>query len=222
MIAEGVRRSWLVLVCVLLVLAGGASSAAANDDPGKVVQLAADELLGLIDEHRAEFDENPDAFYAAVDDSMAEFVDYESFARGVMGRHWADASEAQRERFVRILRRGLVRGYAGAMVGFDLKEVKVQPVRDEHVRGDRAIVRMDVTTVGDQTYTLQYAMARDDDHGWRVRNVEVRGVVDLGRAYRSQFSSAMQSERNIEVVIDNWSTEPLEELEEAAEESGTA
>lgn len=209
------------LLLMGVLLAGSRALAGSDDDPGRVVQHAADELLGLIESHR-DFEDDSDEFYAAVDDSMAAFVDYQSFARGVMGRHWAEASEAQRERFTRILRRGLVRGYAGAMVGFDLSEVAVQPVQDGHIRGDRAIVRMDVKTTGDQTYTLQYAMARSDEHGWRVRNVEVRGVVDLGRAYRSQFSSAMQSQRDIDQVIDNWSTEPLEELDQAAEKAEAA
>lgn len=210
------RRQCMALVLGLSLLLVAASSGWAQQaGPDEVIERGADRLLELIERHGDDYEDNPEPFFEAVDESMAGFVDYGSFARGVMARHWSEASKAQRERFTKVLRDGLVRSYATAMVGFELSSVEVRPLQDNHVRGDRAIVRMDVTTAGGDDYTLQYAMARSDEHGWRVRNVEVMGVVDLGRAYRSQFSSAMRSEGSIADVIDAWSSEPPDELSDA-------
>lgn len=209
-----------MLVAFILGAATGTALAFQNGDgPDDAVRSATDELLDLIAAHKADYRTDPEPFFRAVDESMSEFVDFSGIARAVMAGHWAEATEAQRERFVRTFRRGLVRSYARAMVEFDHREVEVLPLREDHVRGDRAVVRMRVTAANGRTYPLHYSMARLGDAGWQVRNVVVNGV-NLGQTYRSQFASAMASaadDGGIDAVIDGWSTAPPEDLEDATD-----
>lgn len=203
-----------LLLLVALVLTPVRAESPAG--PDEVVRIATDELLGLIDEHRSGYRSNPEPYFRAVDTSMSQFVDYPGIARAVMAGHWSDASEDQRERFIRTFRNGLVRSYARAMLEFDHREIEVLPLREDHLRGDRAVVRMRVTAANGRTYPLQYSMAKVGDEAWKVRNVVVNGV-NLGQTYRSQFASAMRSAGSMDAVIENWSTAPPEQLDEATD-----
>ena len=207
------RPVWLWGLC-LLFAASFAHADQASAAPDEVVQVATDELLEIIEEHRPTYRDEPERYFRAVDESMAEFVDYEAIARAVMAGHWNEASEAQRQEFVKVFRRGLVRSYARALLEFDHRDITVLPLREDHVRGDRAVVRMRVTTENGREFPLHYSMADHDERGWQVRNVVVNGV-NLGQTYRAQFAGAMRSEQSLDRVIDNWSTAPPEELEGA-------
>ena len=206
--------------CLAMLLLAAVAMAPAQADgaggPDDAVRIATDELLGLINVHRAGYRSDPEPYFAAVDESMAQFVDYRGIARAVMAGHWSSASEEQRDRFVRTFRHGLVRSYARAMLEFDHREIEVLPVAEEHVRGDRAMVRMRVTAANGRTYPLNYSMAKLDGEAWKVRNVVVNGV-NLGQTYRSQFASAMRSAGGMDAVIENWSTAPPEGLEAATD-----
>jgi len=202
------------LMLALLIVGAARAEEAGPDD---TVRVATDELLELIEKHKREYRSDPEPFFRAVDESMANFVDYHGIARAVMANHWSEASAEQREAFVRTFRRGLVRSYARAMFEFDHREIEVLPLREDHVRGDRAVVRMRVTASSGRTYPLHYSMAKLDDKGWQVRNVVVNGV-NLGQTYRSQFAGAMRSaDGGLDSVIDGWSTAPPAELEDATD-----
>lgn len=210
-----IRISSIALL-LLTALAFAPLRAEEASGPDEVVRVATDELLGLIDEHRADYRNDPEPYFEAVDESMAQFVDYAGIARGVMAGYWSEASEEQRERFIRTFRHGLVRSYARAMLEFDHREIEVLPLGENHVRGDRAVVRMRVTASNGRDYPLHYSMAKVDGEAWKVRNVVVNGV-NLGQTYRSQFASAMRSAGGMDAVIENWSTAPPEGLEDAAD-----
>ena len=216
----GPARLALLLLTTLAFISVQAENASGPSDdargPDAVVRVATQALLELIDEHREAYGSDPEPYFDAVDESMAHFVDYPGIARGVMAGYWSDASEEQRERFIRTFRHGLVRSYARAMLEFDQREIEVLPLGEGHVRGDRAVVRMRVTASNGRDYPLQYSMAKLDGKGWRVRNVVVNGV-NLGRTYRSQFASAMRLAEGMDAVIADWSTAPPEGLEDAAD-----
>jgi len=195
-----------LLVLVLFCWAGTVRAEEAPGAPDEVVRSVAGDILGLIERYQEGFENDPDGYYRAVDETMAGFVDYRSIARAVMARYWNDASPEQQERFVEVFRRGLVRTYARALLEFEQQRVDVLPLREEHLRGDRALVRMEITGGNGRVYPLQYSMGRGDDGAWRVRNVIVDGV-NLGLTYRNQFASAMQTgdaRGDIDAVIRSW------------------
>jgi phospholipid transport system substrate-binding protein len=202
----GVRGLLLALVVLLAPLGNAADDMVPADGPDEIVRSVSDDILDIIATYQGRFETNPDGYYTAVDDTMSGFVDYPAIARAVMARYWADASEEQRARFVDAFRRGLVRTYARALLEFEQERVNVLPLRADHLRGDRALVRMEITGSNGRIYPLQYSMGRGEDGIWRVRNVIVDGV-NLGLTYRNQFASAMQTGEargDIDAVIDSW------------------
>lgn len=203
----GNRVLLFLLLLVAAVLLRPVLAAEEQPGPAETVREVSDEVVTIIDRHRDSFEEEPGAFYEAVDEAMAGFVDYRSIARAVMARYWSRADEQQRKRFIERFRHGLVRSYGRAMFEFDQQEVEVLPVLPEHRRDDRALVRMEVTGSNGRIYPVRYSMARGEDGRWRVRNVIVDGV-NLGLTYRNQFDSAMQSgdaAGDLDAVISSWS-----------------
>jgi phospholipid transport system substrate-binding protein len=195
-----------LLLCALLCLAGAIRAEAVSEAPDEIVRSVAGDILGIIQSYQDRFENDPDGYYRAVDETMAGFVDYRSIARAVMARYWSEASVEQQERFVEVFRRGLVRTYARALLEFEQERVDVLPLLSEHLRGDRALVRMEITGGNGRIYPLQYSMGRGEDGAWRVRNVIVDGV-NLGLTYRNQFASAMQTgdaRGDIDAVIRGW------------------
>lgn len=203
------RGSALLLLALLCLAATARAEDAPPEGPDDVVRSVAGDILELIGRYDEGFEADPDGYYGAVDDTMSGFVDYRSIARAVMARYWSQATAAQQERFVEVFRRGLVRTYARALLEFEQESVEVLPLLEEHLRGDRALVRMEITGGNGRVYPLQYSMGRGEDGVWRVRNVIVDGV-NLGLTYRNQFASAMQTgdaSGDIDAVIRSWTLE---------------
>ena len=205
--SRGIRALLLLFLLVPAAVLRPVLAAEEEQGPAATVREVSDEVVAIIDRHRDSFEQRPDAFYEAVDEAMAGFVDYRSIARAVMARYWSRADEQQRERFVERFRRGLVRSYGRALFEFDQEKVEVLPILPEHRRDDRALVRMEVTGANGRIYPVRYSVAQGEDGRWQVRNVIVDGV-NLGRIYRNQFDSAMQSgdaAGDIDAVISSWS-----------------
>jgi len=211
----GVQR-WIVGALLAMWVATGVSAggsaeeksegAAEKPSPAEVIRELSDRLLKVIDEQGATVDSAPEPFYGALEEILKAYVDFEGIARAVMSRYYEQATEAQRERFVKKFRHGLVRAYGRALIEFDYVSVEVLPGQPEHRRGRRALVRMKVTGANGGIFPLQYYMTGQDDGSWQVKNVVVNGV-NLGLTYRNQFASAMQSPKykDLDAVIDGWS-----------------
>jgi phospholipid transport system substrate-binding protein len=204
-LAAGVLRPFLLAcLCGLVLLRASAEEAA--DGPDDVVRAVSQDIMGIIQTHRDTFDDDPKAYFDAVNARMDDFVDWDAIARAVMAGYWSEADAEQRERFIDSFRKGLVRSYARALLEFEQQKVEVLPVLAEHRRDDRALVRMEITGGNGRIYPLRYSMAKGEDGVWRVRNVIVDGV-NLGLTYRNQFASAMQSgdaAGDIDAVIGDW------------------
>ena len=144
-------------VALLLALPAGASTpdqaaqvaaTLPEASPEEVVRSASDELLSLIESGRAYVDEDPERFYQEVDKLLSPIVDFDRFARNVMGPYWKSATQDQQVRFIDTFKWGLLRTYATALTEFSDGEVLVlepdRPPRDPARRN----VKMEIKTVG--------------------------------------------------------------------------
>ena len=62
--------------------------------------MAADAVLELIDSSKAYVDDDPERFYREVQALLDPVVDFDRFARNVMGAHGKRATPEQRQRFM--------------------------------------------------------------------------------------------------------------------------
>lgn len=214
----------MLAACVAPVALAQASAAAdaqptAANDPYKMVEKTTQQVLAIIAEAKGYYDKEPERFHQQVDTVMSGVVDFDSFARGVMGpyanlqRLPTEAEKAQRReqitRFSSSFRRGLIETYAKGLLKFNGQRIETQPPRrGDDLSGKSISVVQNIYGKGDQPYVVQYSMRKDGAGTWKVQNVIIEGI-NLGQTYRSQFASAADQNRgDIDKVIASWKVEP--------------
>lgn len=165
------------------------------------VQTTSQNIVAQINEGRAGFSENPDALYEQMGASLDTLVDFETFTRGIMGKHYKGATDDHRTEFQRTLRVFIIEIYTKALVKFKSRTIQVIPLKKAPT--SKATVSMNVTTQDNKNFKLTYSMAKKESL-WQVRNIIVDGI-NMGLTYRSQFDSMMISNGNdVGAVIENW------------------
>lgn len=191
---------------------------AAPDEPYQLVQRTTEEVLAIVTEARDYYEAEPQRLHREIDEVMSKTVDFDTFARGVMGRHasaqryrslTSDAERAafraQVERFTESFRRGLIQTYAKGLLRFDGQRIETLPGR---ASGSSVSVIQHIYGNAEKPYMVQYTLRQDRNGDWKVRNVIIEGI-NFGQTYRNQFDAAMQQYRgDIDKVIDNWHVEP--------------
>ncbi len=208
-----------------LLLSGAALIAHANapaQDPYQIVQQTTERVLAIVKEAKGYADKEPDRFNKQVTGVLDEVVDFDAFARGVMGtyasaqRYQALTSEQEKaafreriQRFSSTFKQGLVQTYARGLLKFNGEKIETLPPRkgDDAATGSVAVVQ-NIYGAADKPYVVQYSMRRNKAGEWKLQNVIIEGI-NLGQTYRSQFASAAdQYHGDLEQVIANWHVEP--------------
>lgn len=193
-----------LLRILFLTIAGLSTSALAETpDPKAAVQAATNQLLGKLVEVRPLYTEDPEKFFAEIDEALAPFIDFEGFSRGVMAKYYRRASDEQKARFSDTFRTALIRTYAKALIEFDNQEIIVLDPTLDPKRPNRASIGLEIHGANNVVYPVEYTLSLKDDR-WLLRNVSIEGI-NIGLQFRSQFASFMsQYKNNIDDVIDNW------------------
>lgn len=188
-----------------------------------VLELTTDRMLAVIAEARGYVDDDPERYFAAVNEVLDPVVDFRGFARGVMGEYATtdryrsldeagrNKLRAQLDRFSDTMRSGLVRTYAKGLLAFGGSRVELDDSTAGGPDDKRSTLKQLIYSEAGQPYVVIYQMARDKDGQWRMRNLIVENV-NLGQIYRSQFEAAARRfNGDLDAVIDNWNADSLEE-----------
>ena len=200
----GLVKQRLFLVLALAIFVVGQVHAGAAEDLRAYVDENTQRLVDKLNEERGLYDENPEAFYASMDASLSNFVDFRRIAARVMGRYARQTTPEQRDEFVEKFKRSLFDSYAQALVSADdftieVKEATINPNDD-----GRASVRMEVISASGNRYPVTYSMYETDEGRWMMENVIVEGV-NIGLAFRDRFSQEMEkSGGKVQAVINDW------------------
>lgn len=190
-----------VLILLFSVLAGAAQAA---QGPRETIVKTVERITERIEEDRQRLKKDPDYARQVVREELVDLVDFKRITRLVMAEHFDAASREQKYRFLEVFKSSLINTYASGLTLYDGQDIRVLPVREGDVRGDRARVRMEVSTNSGQVIPIFYSLFRDKD-GWKVENVIVNGL-NLGKTFRSQFAQSMSEYGgDIDKVIANWS-----------------
>ena len=199
----------LALLCALV--AGAGPLTAAEQQPTGMsaydsVKASTNELLDRLVEVQPVYEEDPDRFFSEVQDALNPYIDFAGFAKGVMAKHYRNASDDQRQAFESKFRDGLVRTYATALLEFDNQEVVVLEPTTPQKRDDRATIDLEIHTKSGSVYPIQYQLVLEDGR-WLLRNVIINGI-NIGLQFRSQFNAYMQQySQDIDKVVENWSVD---------------
>jgi phospholipid transport system substrate-binding protein len=202
-----------------LVLAATAVFATAQT-PDQLVTQTTERVVSLAKEAKGYYEKDPQRLNKQVETVMNEVVDFDGFARGVMGTYASDqrfkALKTDQERaefntritkFTEMFRHGLVETYAKGLLKFNGQRIETVSGRSS-VTGTNATVVQNIFGDADKPYVIQYTLRQAEGGTWKLRNVIIEGV-NLGQTYRNQFASAAeQSHGDLDKVIANWHIEP--------------
>ncbi len=168
------------------------TSAFAAPEPAPVfVKRISDVLVERLVKERPNFQKNPAILNTIVKENIEPYVDFDGFARGVMGQYYRQATDAQRNAFTSTFRQSLIRTYAKGLAAYNNQSYSIRPFtagRDP----SKAVVSMDFKTDnGNIPVTYQLIQSGES---WKVRNVSLNGI-DIGLTFRNQFASTVQNNR---------------------------
>lgn len=170
----------------------------------ETAELGVEALLDAVQESRSLFLSDRESYFAAIEEVLDSFVDFNAVAEVVMNRYAASASDAQKDRFANILKTTLTRFYGASLVSYEGQELVFLPANNASAdpRAD-TVVGMELRG-GDSDLRLQYQMFLNENDEWKLKNLSLAGI-NLGRQYFTQFSALMgQNNNDIDAVLDNW------------------
>ena len=199
-----VLKHRLTLMIAMVALMVGQVWAGPEEDLKRYVDENTQKLVQKLNAEKGLYEKDPEAFYASMDETLQEFVDFRRIAARVMGRYARQTTPEQRDAFVEKFKRSLFDSYAQALVSAEdfeiiVKEATILP-QDE----DRASVEMELISASGNRYPVTYSMYRTGDDRWMMENVIVEGV-NIGLAFRDRFAQEMEENRGqVQAVIDGW------------------
>lgn len=201
MLALKQRFIWMF---AMLALVAGQAWAGPEDDLKQYVDENTQKLVQKLNEEKGLYEQDPEAFYASMDETLDQFVDFRRIAARVMGRYARQTSPEQRDEFVAKFKRSLFDSYAQALVSAENFEINVLDAEILAQNDDRASVQMEVISASGNRYPVTYSMYRNGEGRWMMENVIVEGV-NIGLAFRDRFAQEMEQNRGqVQAVIDGW------------------
>jgi phospholipid transport system substrate-binding protein len=193
------------LMLALQMLAGVA--AAADSVPGPAPQdliaTAATKMLKALDADREAAHRDPARVRRLVDEILLPNFDTDYSARLVLGKHWRDATPAQRQHFIDAFYQSLLRNYGSALAEFTADRMTLLPFRGDLATG-QATIRTEVKRSDGTRVPVNYSM-RATPAGWKAWDVTIEGISYV-RNLRNDVGAEVE-QRGLDAVIERLETE---------------
>jgi phospholipid transport system substrate-binding protein len=193
-----------------------------KSDPYQLVQQTSQAVLDFVRQVSVEYEKDPGRYNSQVLAIMDPVVDFDYFARSVMGTYASDARynslktdaekqafKANVQRFSDMFKQGLVDTYAKYLFKFTGEKIETLPPRKgDDVNAGHVAVMQNIKTGNSKPFTVQYSMRKNKAGEWKLQNVIVEGI-NLGQTYRTQFAQAADKYHgDLTAVINNWQVTP--------------
>ena len=195
------------LVVPLMMFAGvvaGADSVP-GPTPQQLIETTSTRMLKALDADREAAQRDPARVRALVDEILLPYFDTDYSARLVLGKHWRDATPAQRQRFIEAFYKSLLRNYGSAVAEFTGDRMILLPFRGDLATG-QATVRTEVKRSDGTRVPVNYTM-RATPAGWKAWDVTIEGISYV-RNLRNDVGAEVD-QRGLDAVIERLEAENL-------------
>jgi phospholipid transport system substrate-binding protein len=186
----GFARSFLFALLCSMASVGAAAESLANDDPQALVHDTIETLRAAVLRDKAAVDADPNRAVAIVDEIVSPHVDATRSGRLILGKHWRTATPEQRQEFIDLYRRLLLRTYAIHVSDYTDVEVNYLSTIPLGEEGKEVVVRTRVTRPGKDPANVDYRMTRTES-GWKLYDVVANGV-SIVITFRSGVDAEIQ------------------------------
>ena len=193
------------LLVALPMLAGAAQAADAvpGPPPQDLIESASTRMLQALDADRAAAKSDAARVRKMVDEILLPNFDTDYSARLVLGKHWRDATAAQRKRFVDAFYQSLLRNYGSALAEFTADRMTLLPFRGDLATG-QATVRTEVKRSDGTRVPVNYSL-RATAAGWKAWDVTIEGISYV-RNLRNDVGAEVD-QRGLDAVIERLEAE---------------
>lgn len=177
-----------------LFMAAGATAASDDDrmtPPDVLVKQTTEEVLAALKARQDEIQEDPQVVFEIVRKVVLPHFDFPLISRFVLGRHWQQATPAQRQRFMEEFRTLLIRTYGISLAEYSGQQVTYLPMKSDPESG-RVVVRTEIQQAEGPSIPIAYRLHRTEA-GWKVFDVIVEGASYV-QTYRSEYGSVVASQ----------------------------
>jgi phospholipid transport system substrate-binding protein len=193
------RFSVAAILAFMMIAPAGASGAM----PDEIIREAVDLLEAGLDGRRDELAADKAALYDLIDGILTPRFEREFAARQVLGKHWNEADESQRGRFIGAFYTTLVQRYAEGILEFETDRIEILPFRGK-ADGRYSTVKTNVSLDDGTRVPVHYDLVRKKDD-WRMFNVKIEGVSYV-KNYRTELDSEIRSS-SLAAVIERLEAE---------------
>jgi phospholipid transport system substrate-binding protein len=193
------------------------AGAALASDPSKLIEDCAQRMLKDLDAHRAEYRKDPSKIHKLVDEVLLPHFDTQYAARLVLGKHWREASQDQRQRFIDAFYQSLVENYGAALAEFTADRMRVLPFQGDPA-AQQATVRTEVKRSDGTRVPVNYTM-RKTGEGWKAWDVTIEGISYV-KNFRTQYGAEID-QKGMEAVIKRLETEGVKTAPAASKQTST-
>lgn len=186
-----------------LLLLCSAVAVASIPSPNAIVESAIDELAAGLNGRKEELTADRAALHSLIDRILLPRFDRRYAAQLVLGKHWRDASDAQRKRFIDAFYGALLRKYADGVLEFEQDRIEVLPFRGDATK-QRTMVRTMVLLNDGNRVPVNYGLVMRDA-GWLIFDVTIEGVSYI-RNYRAELDAEIRS-TSLDAVISRFEAE---------------
>lgn len=198
--------------------AAGVTTAVPGPGPQELIQQSAQAMLRDLDRDREAYRKDPKKMRALIDRHLLVNFDVDYAARMVLGKHWRDATEVQRQRFIEAFYQSLLRNYGDAMAEFTADRLKILPFKGE-AGATSATVRTEVRRSNGPSVPVNYTLRATPD-GWKAWDVTIEGISYV-RNYRTDFGAEIE-QKGLDAVIRRLEAQNASGKPDAAPGTGRA
>ncbi len=166
--------------------------------PQDIIEQVSRDLLRELDADRAAIVADRTRLRALVDKYLLPHFDTDYAARLVLGKHWRDATESQRKRFIEAFYGALMADYGDALAEFTSDRLRILPFRGDPA-ADSATVRTEVKRDTGQMVPVNYSLRRTPQ-GWKAWDVTIEGISYV-RNFRTDFGAEID-QKGLDAVIE--------------------
>lgn len=182
------RVTFLALLIFAFV---STASAGAAEAPDILVKETTNQVLSELTANRASLKNDVNKLYQMVDEIVLPHFDFTRMSKLVLGKHWKNATDAQRQQFEGEFKALLVRTYATALFEYTGQEIVYKPLRLKD-GSDRAVVQTEILPDDGPAIPMHYALRKDSGDKWRVYDVRIDGI-SMVTNYRSAYGRIIES-----------------------------
>jgi phospholipid transport system substrate-binding protein len=174
-----------------------AATPASTTAPQELMESVAQALLDELEKNRETLRNDPAALRSVVDQHLLPHFDTDYAGQLVLGKHWRQATPAQRKRFVDAFYQSLMRNYGEALLEFTADRMKILPFKGDPAASS-ATVRTLVRRDNGQQVPVNYSL-RKTPSGWKAWDVTIEGISYV-KNYRNDIGAEV-AQKGLDSVI---------------------